>query len=238
MISTERIQAAIELVEWIRVSVHDQPLTANERNLVAVPCYAITQDQHHAIVLLTDHQLFASSFALLRIAFESYIRGVWLSLCATDAEIEKFNNGWEPPNITKLLNDVEATPGFLKRFFHILKRKAGKQCVTSRTLVDCIHNAGIRAMQSNPTTQTKKLRKFVQLSEILAIMSVIGLAEVIGNDALAYFEFIQNFNFNINPSLATPPLPSISSLANAFQSPTNPDHPSLTMRLKLPMRCG
>ena len=84
MISTERIQAAIELVEWIRVSVHDQPLTANERNLVAVPCYAITQDHHHAIVLLIDHQLFASSFALLRIAFESYIRGVWLSLCATD----------------------------------------------------------------------------------------------------------------------------------------------------------
>ncbi len=206
MISTERIQAAIELVEWIRVSVHDQPLTANERNLVAVPCYAITQDHHHAIVLLIDHQLFASSFALLRIAFESYIRGVWLSLCATDTEIEKFNNGWEPPNITKLLNDVEATPGFTEKILSHIKTQSWK------AMCDFTHTGGLHTQRWNssdaiePNYSNQEIEEVLQLSEILAIMSVIGLAEVIGNDALAYrvHEKFLTFRKSVSSNNASP----------------------------------
>ncbi len=206
MISVERIQAAIELVEWIRLSVHNQPLTANERNLVAVPCYTITQDHHHAIVLLIDHQLFASSFALLRIAFESYIRGVWLSLCAKDAEIEKFSNGWEPPNITKLLDDVETTPGFTEKILSHIKTRSWK------AMCDFTHTGGLHTQRWNsseaiePNYSNQEIEEVLQLSEILAIMSVIGLAEVIGDDALAQrvHEKFLDFRKSVSSSNASP----------------------------------
>jgi hypothetical protein len=200
MISSQRIQEAIELVEWIRVSVHDRTLTANERILVSAPCFAITQDHHHAIVLLIDHRLYASSFALLRIAFEAYVRGVWLSLCATDNEITKFENGWEPPHISKLLEAVEITPGFTEKVLSRIKTQSWK------AMCDFTHTGSLHIQRWStseaiePNYSAQEVEEVLQLSEILAIMSVIGLAEVIGDDALAHRVHEKFLNFRNSAS--------------------------------------
>lgn len=75
-------------------------------------CLAIAQDHHHAIVVLLDSKLYASVFALVRIAFEAYVRGEWLGLCATDAAVKKFLRGKEPLKIDVLLEALEKTPAF------------------------------------------------------------------------------------------------------------------------------
>jgi hypothetical protein len=87
----------------------------NLRVRVAASCLAIAQDHHHAIVVLLDHALFASSFALLRCEFEAYVRGEWLALCATDEEVEAFSNGDEPPPMRRMLEALENTAAFAEK---------------------------------------------------------------------------------------------------------------------------
>ena len=94
MVSPERIQDAEEYVEWLRLAVHEKPLPGSRRTRAAGSCYAITQDHRHSIVILIEHRLYASSFSLLRSEFEAYVRGQWLAHCATDAEGEKYIEGW------------------------------------------------------------------------------------------------------------------------------------------------
>lgn len=74
MVAPERIRKAGEFVEWLRQSIHEQELPSNNRVRAAASCYAIAQDHHHAIVLLIENRLYASSFALIRLEFEAYKR--------------------------------------------------------------------------------------------------------------------------------------------------------------------
>lgn len=83
--------------EFLRLAVHEKPLPATPRVQAAAGCLLIAQDHHHAIVVLLASRIYASVFALIRIQFEAYIRGEWLSLCASDLEVTKFLHGDEPP---------------------------------------------------------------------------------------------------------------------------------------------
>ena len=185
MVPTKRIQDAAEVVEWLRVAVHNISLTENERCRVAIPCFGITQDHHHAIVLLVEHRLYASSFSLLRIAFESYVRGVWLSVCATDAEIKKVANCWEPPKINVLISAIEQTPGFVEKVLSRIKDQSWK------AMCAYTHTGGLHIQRWNtneaiePSYSEDEIEEVLQLSEMLACMSVLGIAEIIGNQALA-----------------------------------------------------
>lgn len=112
MLTTEEIQHAGAYVELLRKSVHELSLPNNNRNRAAGSCLAIAQDHHHAIVLLLEERLFASAFSLVRVAFEAYVRGEWLALCASDLIIEGFLKGKEPPKIDCQLTELELIDSF------------------------------------------------------------------------------------------------------------------------------
>jgi hypothetical protein len=97
MIDPHRIRSAGEYVEWLRQQVHEKQLPASARIRAAGGCFALAQEHHHAIVFLVEHHLLGSAFALVRIAFEAYVRGAWLSLCAADKFVDAFLRGEEPP---------------------------------------------------------------------------------------------------------------------------------------------
>ena len=101
-----------EYVEWLRVKVHDLDVPANARNRAALAAFAIAQTHHHAIVLLSEFQLFASAFSLLRSCFEAYVRGQWLLNCASDAQLDAFLAGGDPPAFGALISTLENVPGF------------------------------------------------------------------------------------------------------------------------------
>jgi hypothetical protein len=106
---------AADYLNFLGRSIHDCEMPGNLRVRVAASCLAIAQDHHHAIVVLLDHALFASSFALLRCEFEAYVRGEWLALCATDEEVEAFSNGDEPPPMRRMLEALENTAAFAEK---------------------------------------------------------------------------------------------------------------------------
>jgi hypothetical protein len=185
MSSPARKLTSGEYVEWLRLAVHDKALPANNRVRAAASCLAIAQEHHHSIVLLMEHRLFASSFALLRIAYEAYVRGEWLSQCATDEQIEKFLEAWEPPKIAWMLAELEATPAFVDRVLSSLKQTHWT------AMCAYTHTGGLHVQRWNtseavePVYDQEEVDEVLYLAETLGSLSVIGVAELANDGELA-----------------------------------------------------
>lgn len=185
MATHERIQSASQFAEWLRVAVHEQVLPANDRTRAAGSCFAIAQEHHFAIVHLIERGRFASSFSLMRIAFEAYVRGLWLSRCAKEAQCRKFLRGWEPPKIDPLLLAVEQTPGFSEQVLSHIKRRSWK------AMCAYTHTGGLHVQRWNtsesiePNYSAEEVGEVLSLAELVGAMPVIAVAELAKNDELA-----------------------------------------------------
>lgn len=185
MLSTERIQDAVGYVEWLRLVVHEKSLPSTHQVRAAASCYAIAQDHHHAMVLLIEHRLYASAFALVRCQFEAYIRGQWLAHCATDDEVSRYLKGWEPPKIDHLLSAVERTPGLSEKVLSQVKSNSW------RTMCGYTHTGGIHVQRWNTNGgieanyQPEEVLEVLTFAEGISSMSVVGIAELANDNDLA-----------------------------------------------------
>ena len=143
MLTEEEIRRAGSYVEQLRLSVHDLDVPNNDRTRGAGSCFAIAQEHHHAIVRLVEWKLFAAAFALIRIEFEAYIRGEWLSQCASDAVIEAFLKGKEPPKIDCLFAELEMLDSFKEKVLSQIKQK------TWRSMCAYTHTGGLHVQRWN-----------------------------------------------------------------------------------------
>jgi hypothetical protein len=143
MVSETQIHGAGDYVEWLRQQVHEMQVPATNRVRAAAACFALAQEHHHSIVFLIENHLYGSACALVRIAFEAFVRGEWLALCATDGAIEDFIAGTEPPKIDKLLAALELTPAFSEKVLSGVKAKSW------RAMCDYTHTGGIHIRRRN-----------------------------------------------------------------------------------------
>jgi hypothetical protein len=185
MITSERIVEAGQHVEWLRQTVHEKSLPSNNRTRAAGACYAISQEHHHAIVLLIEHRLYASSFSLLRAGFEAYVRGEWLALCATEEEIENYIRDKEPPQINVLLAAIEQTPGFSEKILSRIKTQSWK------TMCAYTHTGGLHIQRWNsseaiePSYSSEEILEVLGLIELIGTMAALGVAGLANDDELA-----------------------------------------------------
>jgi hypothetical protein len=68
-------------------------------------------EHHQAAHVLVDNDVRGSAFALYRPQFEAYTRAHWYFACASDAKLEEFVHGGEPPGMRKLADDLQETLG-------------------------------------------------------------------------------------------------------------------------------
>jgi len=200
MVTPERIREAGEFVEWLRQSIHEQQLPSNNRVRAAGSCYAIALDHHHAIVLLIENRLYASSFALIRLEFEAYIRGLWLSQCATDVRVDRFISGKKCKFLetNNLISDIEKNFKENEKTLSKIK-KQGWDSMCAYT-----HTGGIHVQRWNtseaiePNYSEKEVEEVLNFSEMFGALSVIGIAELGGleNIALQVFEKIESKSGN------------------------------------------
>jgi hypothetical protein len=85
----KELSKQLELVKWIDVHFKIK-LPADRKSILAVSCFDLTIEHHAAIYTLCKSQLYGPMFALSRILFESYVRGLWLRYSAGSREIEKY----------------------------------------------------------------------------------------------------------------------------------------------------
>ena len=90
MVDSKHIEKSEDLIKWLINFIDHLSIPSNDRVRIAASCLDAAMEHHRSIVLTTTASYYGSAFALLRIEFEAYIRGAWLSNCASDSEVERF----------------------------------------------------------------------------------------------------------------------------------------------------
>jgi len=184
-LTDDELQHAGEYVEQLRLFVHELNVPRTGRVRAAVSCLAIAQEHHRAIVLLIEKKLFASAFSLVRAAFEAYVRGEWLSLCADDSIIEAFLRGKKPPKIDCLLYDLEQTDSFNEGLLSQIKQQSWK------AMCDFTHTGGLHVQRWNTEDGIEanysrdEILKVLRFAETIASLAVIGIALIADENKLA-----------------------------------------------------
>lgn len=170
---------AAEYLNALGDAIHECDLPANNRVRAAASCLAIAQDHHHAIVLLLGNQRYASSFALVRVALEAYVRGEWLAVCAGDDEVEAFIRGEEPPKFGVLLQRLEQTEAFKQQVLSRIKTQAwSAMCAYT-------HTGGLHVQRWNSPGAIEPVYEMAELREVLSFAETIGALAVVGVASLA-----------------------------------------------------
>lgn len=162
------IQHSDSLIRWLDSTINGVEVQANDRVRIASACLDLAMEHHKAVVLLAGNQVFGSAFALIRVMFEAYVRGVWIHRCATDQEIVRFASG-ELPCFAELLRGVEAIEGFEDRVLSAAKQKSWKK------MNDFMHSGHNHAMRRNKDTTIESAYSKQEILEVLGFANAIGL---------------------------------------------------------------
>ena len=173
--------SAANYLNTLGIIMHECNLPETKRVRVAAGCLAIAQDHHHAIVILLEHGRYAASFALIRVAFEAYIRGKWLALCASDRQVDEFSDGKEPPKFSTLLSSLEQTEAFNEMAFS--KVKSGLwQDLCAYTHTGGLHTQHwISGESIEPRYDDKELLRALTFVEAIGALAVIGITTLAEN---------------------------------------------------------
>lgn len=176
---------AVDYLNWLGSAISECEMPGSLRVRVAASCLAIAQDHHHAIVALLDHKIYSSSFALLRCQFEAYVRGEWLCLCATDAEVSDFADGGQPPFIREMIAALEATPAFSENILSRIKTKSwDAMCSFTHTGGLHIQRWGTGSI-IEPSYADEEVRGALAMAEVFGALAVVGVAYLASDEKTA-----------------------------------------------------
>ena len=101
-------------------------LPATDRDQLSAALLDQVHEHHRAIHLLLQSGLTGSAFSLVRIMFETMVRGIWLKYSATDEEVEKFKADRLEKYLQDIIDQVEAQFGAENGALSKIKEKAWK----------------------------------------------------------------------------------------------------------------
>ena len=174
-----RLSGAGEYVEKLRLLVHEKQIPPTHRARTATACLALAQEHHHSIVLLCEHLLYGSAFALTRVSFEAYVRGEWLVSCATDEQVEDFAIAKEPPKLDILIGQIEAQPTFSKGTLSEIKARNWK------TMCAYTHSGGLHVQRWQTPDSVEPNYSMREVDEVLHFAEIIGTLAAIATIGLS-----------------------------------------------------
>jgi len=170
---------AEELMRFCAATLHELVMPANLRSRTAAACLGVVLDHQHAITILVANERMASAFALVRPVFESLLRGIWLTHCATDDQVELFSTGRSRPEVDRLLKDIENKPGYDEKGLSAIKVSAWS------SMCEYTHTGGlqIQRWQTESSVEPKynkdeveEVLAFANLFASLAAIEMVGIA--------------------------------------------------------------
>ena len=179
------IDRSIEVAKWLAAHFNDLSLDASVRNRASGACLSVAQDHHCAIALLLRERLFASAFALLRLQYESYIRGLWLAHCASDAQVLAFTKGTEPPKIAELLEAIEQREAFASGTLSRFKAEMWSAMCSYTHTGDLQIQRWQTKAAIEPNYPPEEICEVANTSASFALLSGIGMATLANNEVLA-----------------------------------------------------
>ncbi len=97
-----------DILSRIGIELSGLSYAADGRNDLSIALLDVVIEHSKAIVVLIEHSLHASHYALVRPMFESFIRALWIQHCANDEQIIRIREKDEfPLSLGKMLESVE-----------------------------------------------------------------------------------------------------------------------------------
>lgn len=87
---------------WVDRSLTGMEMDGPEPDHMAVVAFLVVHEHHASVLNLVRAGLMASAMALMRPAFEAYVRGIWLSI-ADDQQLAQFQRGEQSSDPEKLI---------------------------------------------------------------------------------------------------------------------------------------
>jgi len=174
-----------EAVDWIYTATGSLSFPRTDRCKAAATCFAIAQEHHESIVVLAEHRLFATCLALVRVVFDAYVRGVWLSICATDKEVERFIAFKEPPPMADLVKAIDEHPDFEGGYL------SGYKATAYKALCDLTHTGGRQVQRWDkvdaiePNYRLEEILDAIRVSRSIALLSVLGVITLVDDTDIA-----------------------------------------------------
>lgn len=106
------VEKSENLTHWIDSKVDGFEVPSILRFRLSAGCIDQALEHQKSIILLVRYKHFGSALALVRLIFESYVRGVWIHQCASDAEVEMFAKDKLKKSFPELLREIEKQDGF------------------------------------------------------------------------------------------------------------------------------
>jgi hypothetical protein len=135
---------------------------------------------------LVSRSLFGSAFALVRLLFEAYIRGIWLHRCASDSELELFKAEKLDKNFATLIEEIERIEGFEVGVLSDTKLKSWK-AMNSYT-----HSGFMQIVRRNTASTIEPNYTEDEILEALNFANAIGLLSALEISHLASSEKLAN----------------------------------------------
>lgn len=110
------VNSGLALIELTDRNMDDLSVADNCRHRIALSCLQLTLEHANSSFLLIQHGFIGTAAALIRVIFESYVRGMWVLHAASDAEINKFLED-KTPKTSDLLLRLEKIPDLYGEFF-------------------------------------------------------------------------------------------------------------------------
>ena len=185
MNTQEIIDKSEALIQWLDKQIDGLEISSEERMRLSAGCLDMALEHQKAIVLLVASKLYGSAFSLARLIFEAYVRGVWLQMCASDTEIEKYKNDKLEKNFSTLIQDIENCDGFEEGILSAAKT-ANWISMNSFT-----HSGYLQAVRRNkeetiePNYTDEEIIELLNIANALAMLSALQMALLADKKELA-----------------------------------------------------
>jgi hypothetical protein len=165
----ELIVKSEELIQWLDQRIDGIEISSEERIRLVAGCLDTALEHHKAVLLLVARSLFGSAFALVRLLFEAYIKGIWLHRCASDSDIQLFKAEKLDKNFGAFIEDIEKIEGFEEGILSDTKTKSWK-AMNSYT-----HSGFMQVVRRNTASTIEPNYTEDEILEALNFANAIGL---------------------------------------------------------------
>jgi hypothetical protein len=182
---SKAITKSKELSIWVSQNIDGLPMASDQRLRLSAGCLHLAFDHHDAIILLVEHGIYGSAFALLRLIFEAYIRGIWLLHCASETDLDKFEQDKFNRTFGSLIGDLEKHEAYSEGILSLVKQD-------SWNLLNSFTHSGFHHVRRRNTQNyieanypEGEIVAALNFAGAIAIMCTVGFSNIAGNEDLA-----------------------------------------------------
>lgn len=175
-----------ELSEWLDRTINGLEIKYEDRARLAAACLDIALEHHRALGVLIAHSLNGSAFALVRLLFESYVRGVWIHRCASPEDLAALQADQLDCKFYELVDAIERTPAYSEeRVLSEVKRNSwgAMNSFTHSGFLQIVRRLTVDAV--TPNYSDAEIAEALTFANTIALLTAVAITAVAERDDIS-----------------------------------------------------